>query len=80
MNITDIPVGVRVPYIIGIPSVKAVVLGVVEDYYVLRQEYDTQDERGEWIHVEKYYYRDKGFINSYWFDTTYLPSSCGQRG
>jgi hypothetical protein len=62
--------GEQVPYITGIPSVKAWVLGVVAENYVLKQEYMTQDERGKWVHVEKEYYRSKRFIDGYWLDYT----------
>jgi hypothetical protein len=62
--------GEVVPYIIGIPSVKAGVLGIVADNYVLKQMYITQDEKGKWVHVEKEYYRSKRFIDDYWCDHT----------
>ena len=68
--------GTVVPYILGIPSVRAEVVGMSGDYYVLLQEYDTQNEQGEWVHVKKYYYRTKWFIESYWCDTTGLPGLC----
>jgi hypothetical protein len=59
-------VGLYVSYIIGVPSVKAMVIGIVlNDQYLLRQEYDTQDERGVWIHVTKEFQREKDFIESY---------------
>lgn len=61
-------VGYHVPFWIGIPSVTALVIGIVGDSYVLQQDYDTHDERGEWIHVTKTYYRGREFINSYWLD------------
>ena len=72
-----IPVGTFVPYIIGVPSVKAEVLGIVGDNYVLRQEYNTQNEKGEWEHVKKDYYREKGFIEGYWLDTIGLACHGG---
>jgi len=62
-------VGLHVPYIIGIPSVRAEVLGLVGENYVLRQEYDFLNEEGKWEHVKKDYYRDKKFIEGYWLDT-----------
>ena len=66
--------GKYVPYMLGVPSVKALVIGTVRDQYVLRQEYDTQNERGEWIHVIKDYYRPVYLINDYWLDNLRLPS------
>lgn len=68
-------IGYKVPYIIGITTVRARVIGVTEDdeNYVLVQEYDTQDERGVWIHVKKEYYRSKRFINDYWSDLIRQP-------
>lgn len=63
-------VGTWVPYIIGVPSVKAYILGIIAGNYVLKQEYMTQDEGGKWIHVKKEIYRDKKFIDAYWCDTT----------
>lgn len=59
-----------VPFILGVPSVKAQVIGESGDgfCYVLHQEYDTQNDNGEWIHVTKNYYREKWFIESYWMD------------
>jgi hypothetical protein len=62
--------GTFVPYIIGVPSVRAKVLGLVGDNYVLLQEYDTIDEGGNEIHVKKEYYRDKTFVEMYWCDIT----------
>jgi hypothetical protein len=67
--------GTFVPYILGIPSVKAEVMGLVGDNYVLLQEYDKIDEGGEEIHVKKYYYRNQWFIESYWNDTLRYSSS-----
>jgi hypothetical protein len=61
--------GTFVPYIIGVPSVRAEVLGLVGENYVLRQEYDIINEEGKWEHVKKDYYRDKKFIDGYWLDT-----------
>jgi len=66
--------GKAVPYILGVPSVKAIVLGKVFDCYVLRQEYDLLNEQGEWEHVIKDYYRPIGFINDYWSDIIRQPS------
>ena len=65
--------GLFVPYILGVPSVRAEVIGEVDDCYVLRQEYDLLNERGEWEHVIKDYYREKEYIRSYWIDVTGLP-------
>jgi hypothetical protein len=58
------------------------VIGIVsKDQYLLRQEYDTQDDRGVWIHVIKEFQRPKGFIENYhedqfddWCDTVGQPS------
>jgi hypothetical protein len=62
MNLT----GLKVSYMIGVPSLKALVVGVVYgDQYLLRQEYDTFNERGEWVHVIKQFQRDKWFIDTY---------------
>jgi hypothetical protein len=59
-------VGLFVSYMLGVPSLKAKVLGVVSgNQYLLRQEYDTFNERGEWVHVIKQFQRDKWFIDSY---------------
>jgi hypothetical protein len=68
-------IGLFVPYIIGIPSVRVEVLGLVGENYVLRQEYDVINEEGNWEHVKKDYYRDRWFIESYWADTVRLASS-----
>jgi hypothetical protein len=67
--LAPIPVGAMVPYIIGVPSVRAEVLGLVGDNYVLRQEYDVINEEGILEHVKKDYYREKKFIDMYWADT-----------
>jgi hypothetical protein len=65
--------GSRVSFIPGIPSVKAEVLGIVNgNQYLLHQEYDTFNERGEWVHVIKEYQRDKWFIDTYWADNIRL--------
>jgi hypothetical protein len=64
--------GSNVSFIPGLPSVKAKVLGVVGSEYLLHQEYDTQNERGEWVHVIKEYQRDKWFIDRYWLDNLRL--------
>ena len=63
-----LPAGTAVPYIIGVPSVKAVILGVTGGDYLLRQEYDRINEQGEWEHVIKEYQREIWFINSYQAD------------
>jgi hypothetical protein len=60
--------GTFVPYILGVPSVRAEILGLVGDNYVLLQEYDEQDERGVWIHVKKEYYRNQTYVEMYWCD------------
>jgi hypothetical protein len=67
-------IGKFVPYIIGVPSVRALVIGLVGDNYVLRQEYDVINEEGKWEHVKKDYYRNRRFIESYWLDT--IRSAC----
>ncbi|MBW2645218.1 MAG: hypothetical protein JRE23_03380 [Deltaproteobacteria bacterium] len=72
-HLGPLPVGTFVPYIIGIPSVRAEVLGLVGENYVLRQEYDFVNEEGKWEHVKKDYYRDKKFIEGYWLDTIRQP-------
>lgn len=65
MNLTSL----FVPYIIGIPSTKAQVLGIInDDQYLLRHEYDTFNERGDWVHVIKEFQRDKWFIDTYYQD------------
>jgi hypothetical protein len=69
-----ITTGTFVPYIIGIPSVRAEVLGLVGENYVLRQEYDFLNEEGKWEHVKKDYYRDKKFIDGYCRDIIRLAS------
>jgi hypothetical protein len=60
-------VGLFVSYMIGVPSLKAEVIGLTQDrsQYLLRQEYDTFNDRGEWVHVIKEFQRDKWFIDSY---------------
>jgi hypothetical protein len=63
-------IGYQVPFIIGVPSVRALVLGVIGDDYLLHQEYDTQNDRGEWIHVVKEFQRPRQFIEDYWCDLT----------
>lgn len=68
MNLT----GRSVSFIPGVPSVKATVLGVVGDDYLLHHEYDTFNERGEWVHVIKEYQRDRWFIHTYWLDNLRL--------
>ena len=83
MNLT----GLFVSYILGVPSVKAEVIGLVGDNYVLLQEYDTVDDGGNKIHVKKEYYRNKWFIDSYhedqfedWCDSVRLPGSGDDNG
>ena len=50
------------------------VIGISPDNeYVLYQAYETQNNEGRWVCVENYYYRDRGFIESYWADTIGLP-------
>lgn len=65
-------VGCYVSYMLGVPSLKAQVIGEVGSNYLLHQEYDTQNERGEWVHVTKEFQRDKWFIESYWVDNSRL--------
>lgn len=60
-----VQVGQRVPFLLGMPSVRATVIGEHEGMYVLFQEYDTVNKQGEKIHVENTYYRSKWFIESY---------------
>ena len=65
MNLT----GRHVPFMIGVPSVTAKVLGIIPGpQYYLRQEYDTQNDKGEWIHVINEFQRSKDFIDRYWLD------------
>ena len=66
-------IGQMVSYLLGIPSLKALVIGEVRDQYVLHQEYDTINDNGEKVHVTKEFYRDKWFIESYWLDLTGQP-------
>lgn len=62
-------VGHMVPFLIGMPSVKAMVIDIsTHDQYVLVQRYTTQNEKGEWFDVKKTYYRDRYFIDAYWAD------------
>ena len=61
MNLT----GLNVSYMLGVPSLKAWVLGVVGSCYLLHQEYDTINDNGEKVHVIKEFQRDKWFIDSY---------------
>ena len=66
----DKMIGRLVPFLLGMPSVKARVIGKTKnDQYVLFQQYTTQNSRGEWIDVEKTYYRDCYYIRDYWSDT-----------
>ena len=63
-------VGHMVSFLIGLPSVKAMVIHLTEDgQYILQQDYDTQDRTGKWIHVTNIYYRERWFIDNYWTDT-----------
>lgn len=66
-------VGESVSYMIGVPSLKATVLGTVGKNYLLHQEYDTVNDNGENIHVTKEFQRNKNFIDAYWIDNTRLP-------
>jgi len=66
-------IGKFVPFLLGMPSVRAKVIGVVGKCYVLHQCYETQNQKGAWIIVDKIYYRDRHFIESYWADTIGLP-------
>jgi hypothetical protein len=68
-------VGKDVSYIPGVPSIKATVLGTVHGQYLLHQEYDTFNEKGEWVHVVKEFQRDKWFIDCYWLDNIRLSST-----
>jgi hypothetical protein len=65
-------IGQEVSYMIGVPSLKATVLGVVGNDYLLHQEYDTINDRGEKIHVIKEFQRPIYFIRDYWLDNTRL--------
>ena len=60
----EIKPGTMLPFWLGMPSVKAGVLGISQDgQYVLVQEYDTVNmQTGERVHVERTYYRDRYFI------------------
>ena len=70
--------GKFVSYMIGVPSLKALIIKTVGDQYLLRQEYDTQNERGEWIHVIKEFQRDRWFIDTYWVDNLRLSMQCNE--
>lgn len=62
----QIKVGTAVPFIIGVPSVRAVVIGVSEfNQYILQHDYTILNERGEVEDVRKIYYRDCWFIEAY---------------
>ena len=67
--------GKYVSYMLGVPSVKALVMGTVRDQYVLRQEYDKLNDNGEWIHVIKEYFRPIYLINMYWLDNFRLSGT-----
>lgn len=61
-----VKVGDVVPFLLDLPSIKALVIGVTGGQCILFQEYDTIDVRtGEPVHVENTYYRSLDFINSY---------------
>ena len=63
-------VGHMVPFLLGLPSVRAMVVDISHGkQYILQQRYTTEDERGNHIDVEKQYYRDRSFIDAYWADT-----------
>jgi hypothetical protein len=66
---TVVPHGSHVPFLLGMPSVRARVIGVTETQYVLKQCYETQNYKGEWVDVVKYYQRDRYYIDAYWADT-----------
>lgn len=60
-------IGRSVPFLLGLPSITAVVIAETDHgQYKLQQDFDTQDERGRWIHVTNYYYRDREFIDVYY--------------
>jgi hypothetical protein len=68
-------VGHMVSFQIGMPSVKAMVMDISKDgQYILQQDYQTKDNKGEWINVRKIYYRDRYLIDAYWADNARLSS------
>jgi hypothetical protein len=65
-----IEAGTFVVYQIGMPSVKAEVLGMVRDgeQYMLRVEYRQLNERDEMVTVRKEFQRDRKFIEGLFQD------------
>jgi hypothetical protein len=58
--------GTFVPFINGIPSVKALVIGISQfDQYILQHDYTILNEEGNEEDVRKIYYRDCWFIEAY---------------
>lgn len=69
-NLNNGLVGHMVPFLLGMPSVLAMVMDISQDgQYILQQDYDTINRKGEHIHVTNIYYRDRKFIEGYWSDT-----------
>ena len=65
-----IEAGTFVSYQIGMPSVKAEILGMVRDgeQYMLRVEYRQLNERDEMVTVRKEFQRDRKFIEGLFQD------------
>ncbi len=68
--VVGIPPGVMVPYQLGLPSVKAEILGMIRDgeQYMLRIEYETLDIHDKLMTVRKEFQRDRKFIEGLYQD------------
>jgi hypothetical protein len=67
-------IGATVSYMLGVPSLKALVIAKVRDQYLLHQEYDTVDDNGRKLHVIKEFQRPCYIIDDYWIDNLRLSS------
>jgi hypothetical protein len=65
-------IGESVSYMLGVPSLKALVIAKVRDQYLLHQEYDTVDDNGRKVHVTKEFQRPCYIIDDYWADNLRL--------
>ena len=58
-------IGKMVSYMLGVPSLKALIIAKVRDQYLLHMEYDTLDDNGRTIHVTKEFQRPCYIIDDY---------------
>lgn len=66
-----IPVGTFTPFMVGLDTVKAEVIGLVRDgeQYMLYQQYETQNDHGKWVMIRRYFQRDRYTIEGLYRDS-----------